>query len=1228
MLILLIITGFYFALKNSRVQTILTQEVAEYLSEKLNAIVSVKKVDIDFFKTLVIEDVYIEDLHHDTLLYSQVIKGDIGLFNIGNNQLSFNEISLENTVFNLKTYAGERDINLQFIIDAFASGDTTAAAQWGIDIKKFTLVNASFRYRDENIKKVDYGIDFDDIDLKKINISINNIDFIGDTIFGDIKQIAFEEKSGFHLLEFSTLASFSPVELSCHDLHIKTPASDIFTKLSFQYDSLNDFSDFITMVRMKSEFQTSQVNFSDIAYFATDLKGIDKNVSLSGNIKGTVDKLKGRDMNLAFGENSLFKGDVDINGLPTIDETYIHLSIKKLITNKKDIDNIPLPPFNKGDMVKTPDNFRLLGQIRFAGTFTGFFNDFVAYGDFTTNLGKLSSDISLNFDSLSNKASYKGYLATYHFDAGKFFDVKELGNISLKANVKGSGFTKNELDATLRGEVKSVYYNRYNYKNINIEGHVSDRLFKGFVDVKDENLDMNFDGEINFTKKLPEFQFVSEIKSARLAKLSLVKRDSSSTLSSKIVFNLKGDNIDNILGSVDINNTLYSEKNIKYKIDNIKLTATENEQIKTLKLFSDVADAEINGKFHLEYLTSSMVDMFKNIISENTNTTQQEKIPDNKIQDFRYDISLKNTEPVTKLFFNKISIDPGTHFYGSYNSSTSFFDLKGNSPKIELYGSVLHHYFINIKTEDNLLHLNTGSEKLLLSDSIWLNNFIVDTKTQKDTLKFAVKWNDYQPIKNLANINGFISFQNLSQFKVKVLPSEIYIADSLWTTGLNNEINVDSSIVTINNLEFRSNTQSINVKGIISKQKQDQLFLTFSNFNLENFNPVTTKNGITLKGIVDGEAVVADIYTNLLFSSSLHLKQFNINNENLGDGDIVSTWDSKKQSIELNGKLYRGTIPTIGFSGFYYPSRDKDNLDLVLKLEKLQLQIFDKYVKEYVSDLKGLATGSVTLKGEPDTPLLNGKITLQKTGFLVNYLNTHYTFTNDIIIENNWFGFDNISVFDSKGNKAIATGTVFHNNFKDFNLDIGINAQNFLCLNTTENLNPLYYGKAFVSGNVNIAGRTDNLSIDINARTEKGTQFNIPLMGVEEISMNSFITFINKDSTAIKVEDEYKVDLSGIQLSFELDVTPDAEVQLIFDPKIGDVMKGKGTGHLTMEINTLGNFNIYGDYMIEEGEYLFTLKNVINKKFKIERGGTVKWTGDPYSADLNINAIYQLRTTL
>src|SRR5690606_37981140 len=83
-----------------------------------------------------------------------------------------------------------------------------------------------------------------------------------------------------------------------------------------------------------------------------------------------------------------------------------------------------------------------------------------------------------------------------------------------------------------------------------------------------------------------------------------------------------------------------------------------------------------------------------------------------------------------------------------------------------------------------------------------------------------------------------------------------------------------------------------------------------------------------------------------------------------------------------------------------------------------------------------------------------------------------------------------------------------------------------------------------------------------------------------------------------------------------------------FDEKVGDVLRAKGDGDLTIKINDQGDFNMYGDYIVKDGDYLFTLQNVINKRFNLEEGGKISWNGNPLEAELNLTAVYRLRARL
>jgi len=262
---------------------------------------------------------------------------------------------------------------------------------------------------------------------------------------------------------------------------------------------------------------------------------------------------------------------------------------------------------------------------------------------------------------------------------------------------------------------------------------------------------------------------------------------------------------------------------------------------------------------------------------------------------------------------------------------------------------------------------------------------------------------------------------------------------------------------------------------------------------------------------------------------------------------------------------------------------------------------------------------------------LNGEITFQKASFTVKYLQTRYNLSDKIEVVNNNISLNNIKVFDNFGNAALIAGNLRSRYLKDFQFNFSIKADNLLFLNTKSTDNKLFYGTAFATGTVNINGTPKNIDMNISARTEKNTIFNIPLSREGELSEYNFVHFVrdnNSQSDEVEINNKYKVDLSGIRMNFDLEVTPDAEVQIIFDPKVGDIIRGSGSGNLNMKISTAGNFVMYGDFTIEKGDYLLTLQNVINKKFIIESGGKIVWNGDPFDATIDVKANYRARASL
>lgn len=1217
----------YLLLRSSRAQNYISKKATNYFSELLHTKVEIKGVDVELFRKIVLEGVYIEDLHHDTLLYASKLKIDINDVNLKKRKLTLQQISIHNTRASLVQYLNEKDFNYQFIIDAFASKDTskTDSSLWKVDFGDILLDNADFSYIYQKDTARTYGVNYSDIRARQINSKISNIKFDKDTIMAKIEYLSVKEKSGFVLQDFSCLFKISPRGMDFNALKIKTEHSEVATDLSFRYNAYEDILDFNNKVQMRARFDKTKVEMADIAYFAPALEGIQKSLILSGNISGRVNDLKGKKLDILLGSSSEFHGNLDIVGLPNIEETFIHLNVDRLTTNRNDLLQIPIPPFKEKVKLEIPEQIGLLGQVKFQGAFSGFFNDFVTYGTFSTALGEVSSDLAMQ-ENKEHKVSYQGKIKSSDFNIGKFLALdKILGKISIDAAVDGSGLERDKVNATLKGVVKNIEFNNYNYQNLSVEATLSKKIFNGSLSVKDENLNMDFNGNIDFIHQTPTLNFVSNINKANFPALHFYKTNKITNFSARLALNIMGSNIDNFIGNINIDNVNYREDSISYKSKNISLIAEESDGTRSIRLNSDMADAEIKGKFAILELGNSFLDLFGHYLPS-FSRMKKAKISLSP-QDFKYSVQLKNTESATSLFLPKIKINPNTNISGHYNSIKNSLSVEGNSSHLELYGYQLNNWFVNLSSENDSLNMFTGCNRLLLGDSTGLDVFNINARVSRDKVDLKVKWNNKSLQKYNGDINALITFNN-TRTSLKLLPSQLTVADSVWTMDEDNELVADSSHVSFKNFTLKSTSQSLKIEGAISENPNEQLLISLNNFNIANLNRYTQQFGLNLSGQIAGSAGVSDFYKKNLFTSDLKFDGFTINKETLGKGSIKTFWDKEQEIINVNGTFSRGIVPNLEFKGSYYTARKNDNIDFDVSLQAIRLEIFENYVKDYCSDFKGQLLGNMNIKGTFEKPIINGKLTVQAKKVRVNYLNTYYSFSSEINIASNYFGIEDMRVFDVYGNSAIINGKLYHKNFSDFQLDFDINTKKFMCLNTNEAQNNLYYGKAFASGMINIFGSLDKLNMDINAKTEKGTQFNIPLSGPSEVSENNFISFIKKDSNQLKIAENYKVDLSGLKLNFDLEVTPDAEVQLIFDSKIGDVIKGRGNGNIKMEISTMGDFKMYGDYNVVGGDYLFTLKNVINKRFEIASGGTIKWTGDPYDADINLQAIYKQKALL
>jgi hypothetical protein len=220
--------------------------------------------------------------------------------------------------------------------------------------------------------------------------------------------------------------------------------------------------------------------------------------------------------------------------------------------------------------------------------------------------------------------------------------------------------------------------------------------------------------------------------------------------------------------------------------------------------------------------------------------------------------------------------------------------------------------------------------------------------------------------------------------------------------------------------------------------------------------------------------------------------------------------------------------------------------------------------------------------------------------------------------------FGSFQIRDSLGNTAeVSKGKLFHHSFRDLSYDFAINTNKLLLLNTHITDNNQFYGTMIGRANVKLYGPQDDLQMDIKGEPTDSSYIYIPTNTSRESADADFIVWkvYGKEMT------KQKLMSSESNFTVTLDITANnyANVFLIIDPLTKDIIKATGHGNLQMRVGTNEDMSIRGLYVIDRGNYNFSFQSFIKKPFVFMQGveNFIRWSGDPYDADINVQAIYE-----
>jgi hypothetical protein len=841
----------------------------------------------------------------------------------------------------------------------------------------------------------------------------------------------------------------------------------------------------------------------------------------------------------------------------------------------------------------------------------------VAYGIFKTKLGRFDPDINLKINK-AGRPSYSGKINTYNFDLGTLIDNNDLGRITVNANVKGSGDDLNNLDTRVTASIKNIDFKNYNYSNVTLNGTFANKKAIAKIKVNDKNVKLDLDGSIDLKPALPVYAFTANVDNAELNTIKLLK--DTITISAQIRAKGSGSNLKNFEGELLLSPVRIVSPRNNYVVDSLHLLATGKGDNRSISMTSDVLDGSIKGSYDL----ATLPDYFKTIVKKyipSLKTTIAEHQP----QNFEFNMKLKNLDPLLAVFMPELQVpDQGT-FIGKFNSNDKTATLNGYIKTIKYDGLIFNDLIIDENTTDDYLGLNVSLSRIDLNKDLYVKNINITNFIKRDSLNFNIKLAD-KDATNQLDLYGLVQFGRDTTARLSLLPSDVILENQSWKIQEKVDIRLLDGKTEVSGFELSNGQQMVKIDGFISANPKDELKVRFDKFSMGTINQLTKTSGVILKGTLNGDVLLTGVTKSPGVDAKLTIDSLKMNETLVGNVKIGSTLDNARKQANIKINILNRGLETLNISGAYLLGKEGGNkVDVDVQMNQTEAVIFSPFTKGLISNMKGTVSTNLKVTGTIAKLLLNGDLTLNNTGLTVDYLKTAYTVNDRLSVNNSVISIDGMSLKDTQGGEGTINGSVDLNNLSNPTLNITLDVpqnQKLMALNTSFKDNHLYYGTAFANGTFSFDGPIDNLNINIKARTTAGTVFNIPLNTSSTVGDYDFIKFVSHSDTAKVVAKEKA--FNGVTLNFDLTADEATVVKITTDY---GVLEGNGTTNgLKLKINSLGDFEMVGDYNIVSGKFEFTAKNFISKNFTVSQGGNIRWTGDPATAEINLKAIYEVRT--
>ena len=1090
--------------------------------------------------------------------------------------------------------------------------DTVVAEQssLALAIKKIDLVNNQIQFDNLGAKPLKKGIDFNHLDIKGLNLGAEDVNYSSKGISAKVKNGSMSDKSGFVLNTLRGNAIYNDKQIKLTDLVLKTPNTNIENETELTFTSLDDLTKNPERVKLAINLKNTTIGLKDATFFSDALpqQFTSQKIKIDAKVDGYLSSLNIPKLQISGLRNTQIDISGKANNVTDINKAFLDLNIKKVHLTKGDI----LAVVPKKSL---PASIELPNVIDANGKFKGSMTDFATNLNVRSDMG--SAVLAATMNGPKGKEKYKAAISLNNFNVGKLLKQQPtLGRVSAKANVAGIGLEPKKINAKFSATVLNAYYNKYTYRNLKLSGNYANQKVAIKGNMPDSNANFELTANADLAGKYPAVKANLALKQIDLQKLNF------STTEFRLAGNIKADiktaDVDYLNGDVFATGLQLVKEGKKFNVDTIQLNAVSTATENNLVLKSELISATIDGKYQLSKVGNAIINQINKYYAFGEITSS---IPPQRI---RFTANIYNPKFLQDFVPELTTFSP-SRINGLIDTEKDSLLMNAVFPKITYNGINLDSIKLNVANEAEKLNYSLFVNSIQ-NTSIALFNTEISGSAADNKLDLNVFLRDRQR-KDKYVIAGI--FQSINKdFRFNLDPEKLLLDYEKWTVAPENYIQFGNSGILAHQFNISQGSQLLSINST-SEEPNSPLKVEFKDFQIETLMKFAETDTALVGGAINGTVDVKDLVSSPKFEADLTINKLRYQKDELGDLKAVvnnNTENAFEVDVSLKG------VHELSAKGFYYTA-PQSNLDLNVNIEKIDLRQIESVSAGQIKEGKGTISGAFTVKGELTKPQILGALKFNDAGMRIAYIDSYFTMpTQEITFNNQGIRFNNFTLVDSLGKKAIINGSVNTSNFSNVSFGLDIKTNNFRAMNSTAEDNDMIYGTVYISSNIRVRGNLNQPDVNMDVTVEKGTKFYyaMPVDDPSVIDQEGIVQFIDEDAPPFNGQKDLKADsvsksaIKGINLVANINIDPEAELNVVVDPSNGDMLTIKGDADLNATMDPSGKISMTGRYEVVDGSYSLSVGPLGKKPFKLVKGSTLVWTGEPTEANVNLTALYEV----